>query len=82
MENSNDTTGNRTRDFPACSAVPQPTAPPRAPLLTCSSLFSSHRIYPIMQLSFGARGAVVVKHYATNRQVAGSIPDGVVGIFQ
>jgi hypothetical protein len=23
--------GNRTRDLPVCSAVPQPTAPPRAP---------------------------------------------------
>ena len=31
MKNSNDTTGNRTRDLPACSAVPQPTAPPRVP---------------------------------------------------
>ena len=31
IKNSNDTTGNRTRDLPACSAVPQPTAPPRAP---------------------------------------------------
>jgi hypothetical protein len=31
MKNSNDTTGNRTRDLPACSAVPQPTAPPGAP---------------------------------------------------
>ena len=31
MKNSNDTNGNRTRDLPACSAVPQPTAPPRAP---------------------------------------------------
>jgi hypothetical protein len=31
MKNSNDTTGNRTRDLPACSAEPQPTAPPRAP---------------------------------------------------
>jgi hypothetical protein len=30
MKNSNDTIGNRTRDFPTCSAVPQPTAPPRA----------------------------------------------------
>jgi hypothetical protein len=28
---SNDTITNRTRDPPACSAVPQPTAPPRAP---------------------------------------------------
>ena len=32
MKNSNETIGNRTRDLPACSAVPQPTAPPRAPL--------------------------------------------------
>jgi hypothetical protein len=32
MKNSNDTIGNRTRDRLACSAVPQPTAPPRAPL--------------------------------------------------
>jgi len=30
MKNSNDTIGNRTRDLPACSAVPQPSAPPRA----------------------------------------------------
>ena len=30
MKNSGDTIGNRTRDLPACSAVPQPTAPPRA----------------------------------------------------
>ena len=32
VKNSSDTIGNRTRDVPACSAVPQPTAPPRAPL--------------------------------------------------
>ena len=32
MKNSNDTIGNRTRDLPTCGAVPQPTAPPRAPL--------------------------------------------------
>ena len=30
MNNSNDTIGNRTRDLPVCSAVPQPTAPPAA----------------------------------------------------
>jgi hypothetical protein len=34
MKNSNDTVGNRTRVLPACSAVPQPTASPRTPLLT------------------------------------------------
>ena len=32
-KNSNDTIGNRTRDLMACSAVPQPTAPPRPPLI-------------------------------------------------
>jgi len=31
MKNSNDTIGNRTCDLPACSTVPQPTAPLRAP---------------------------------------------------
>jgi len=30
----------------------------------------------------GPRGGVVVKALATNRQVAGSIPDGVIGFFQ
>jgi len=30
-KNSSDTIGNRTRDLPACSTVPEPTAPPRAP---------------------------------------------------
>jgi hypothetical protein len=37
MKNSNDTIGNRTRDLPACSAVPQPTACPplRPPPWTC-----------------------------------------------
>ena len=32
MKNSNNIIGNRTRDLPACSAVPPPFAPPRAPL--------------------------------------------------
>jgi len=31
MKNSNDIIGNRTRDLPACGAVPQLTAPPHAP---------------------------------------------------
>jgi hypothetical protein len=33
MKNSSDTNGNRTRDLPTCSAVPQPTAPPRTPYI-------------------------------------------------
>jgi hypothetical protein len=28
MKNSNDIIGNRTRDLPACSAVPQPSVSP------------------------------------------------------
>ena len=32
------TSVNRTRDLPVCSAVPQPTAPPRAPVLVCVQL--------------------------------------------
>jgi hypothetical protein len=32
MKNSSDTIGNRTRDLPVSSAVPQPTAPPRPPV--------------------------------------------------
>jgi len=31
MKNSNDTIGNRTRDLPARSAVPQPAVPARTP---------------------------------------------------
>jgi hypothetical protein len=30
MKNFNDTIGNQSRDLPACSIVPQPTAPPAA----------------------------------------------------
>ena len=35
MKNSKDTIGNRTRDLPTCSAVPQPTALLRASPLCC-----------------------------------------------
>jgi hypothetical protein len=31
MKSSNDIIGNRTRNLPICSAVPQPTVLPRAP---------------------------------------------------
>ena len=49
MKNSNDTIGNRTRDLPTCSAVPQPTALPRSPscwlyyknILRCTDLWTS-----------------------------------------
>jgi hypothetical protein len=37
MKNANDTIGNRARDLPACRAVPQQTAPPRAPIISVAS---------------------------------------------
>jgi hypothetical protein len=40
MKNSNDTMRNRTRNLPVCRAVPQPTAPSRAPV-TCSKLLTA-----------------------------------------
>jgi hypothetical protein len=39
MKNSNDTIGNRTRDLPACSAVPQQTAPLRVSLIRSDKMF-------------------------------------------
>ena len=39
-KNSSDTIGNRTRDFPAGTEVPQPSAPPRGtPLRRCHLFF-------------------------------------------
>jgi len=38
MKNSIYTIGNRTRDLPACSAVPQPTALSRAPVSSIGDL--------------------------------------------
>ena len=39
IKNSSHPIGNRTRDLPACSAVPQPTAPPLTPLLPQQDVF-------------------------------------------
>ena len=39
MKTFNDTIGNRTRDLPACSSVPQPTAPPRAPVTMINTYY-------------------------------------------
>jgi hypothetical protein len=40
-KNSNDITCNRTRNLPACSAVPHPTAPRRAPTKHMNSSINS-----------------------------------------
>jgi len=44
MENSNDSIRNRTRDHPACSAVSQPSALPRAPCSIYVFLLDFHHI--------------------------------------
>ena len=41
MKNSNEIIGNRTRDLPACGAVPQSNAPPRGGGGSSSSSSSS-----------------------------------------
>jgi len=38
MKNSSDTTGNRTRELPACSAVPQSISPPQPVRLSFMTL--------------------------------------------
>jgi hypothetical protein len=41
MKNCNDIIGNGTHDLPACSAVPQTTAPPRAPRHRCTKIYQN-----------------------------------------
>jgi hypothetical protein len=50
MINSSDTIGIRTHDLPACSTVPQPTAPPRAPIF--NSIDNNYRISFLFNLDF------------------------------
>ena len=42
MKNSNDTIGNRTRDLPDCSTVPQSNALRRVPFVFISNCFLYH----------------------------------------
>ena len=70
MKKSNDIIGNRTRDLSACSAVPQPTAPPAAcPIyifitLRCIYIY----IYILMSEYFCSRW----EDKTLNRPVAGA----------
>jgi hypothetical protein len=46
MKNSSETIGNRTRNLPGCSTIPQPTGPLRVPLLNGAyTNFKSQNIY-------------------------------------
>ena len=56
MKNSNKTIGNRTRDLPACSAVPHLTALRRAPLVTTTRMLHltihSNISHPLPEFQF------------------------------
>ena len=56
MKNSNETIGNRTRDLPTCSAVPQPTAPPRWEL--GRDVFGNTKVKVQLVMNFYARNVV------------------------
>jgi len=58
MKKSNDTNGNRTRDLLACSAVPQPTAPPRAPTPSRAEVKERLEIYLFPLLISVARSRI------------------------
>jgi len=62
MKNSNDTISNRTRNLPVCSAVPQPTAPPRDPYAPKRNTFKQD----------GARNNAVVGAFAKLQQATNS----------
>jgi hypothetical protein len=47
MKNSNDTIGNRTRNLPSFSAVPQPTALPHAPTELLSDSYVFLPFFPV-----------------------------------
>ena len=47
IENSDGTIGNRTRDIPTCSSLPQTTAPPRDPGIYLRSI---HFIFVIVRI--------------------------------
>jgi hypothetical protein len=51
MKNSSDTNGNRTRYLLACSAVPQPTVPPRAPITVGKNSDCINKSYTVIQVS-------------------------------
>jgi len=75
MKHSNDTIRNQTRNLPSCSAVPQPTALPRAPMkhVTMTKNISKgnkkskivlfiERLPTILGLWFRASSVTQIKH--------------------
>jgi hypothetical protein len=61
MENPYDPIGNRTGDLPACSTEPQPTVPPRTPILTGEHKFCVFRKQ--MPATYMSGGPQVAYHW-------------------
>ena len=80
MENSNYIIGNRTRDLPACSAVPQPTATPRAPNVMQSGAyipcdFQSNQLYLHKQQgTLNSKYSSITLHGVASRQMSSQLP--------
>ena len=60
MKTFNDTIGNRARDLPSCSVVPQRTAPPRTPVICTVT-------YQMSMLMVQSRGLQVSNERITDR---------------
>ena len=43
---------------------------------------NGRKLFPAIGFPVGWALVKWLRHYTTNRQIAGSIPDGVIGIFQ
>ena len=80
MKNSNDTIGNRTRDLPACSAEPQPTAPPCAPNVMQSGAyvpfdFQNNQLYLHRQQgTLNCKYSSTTLHGVASRQMSSQLP--------
>ena len=75
MKNSNNTIGNRTRDLPACSAVPQPTAAPRAHLLCLELCINKEGIWIAQSVQLPATGSTVRGSNPGNSEISRTHPD-------
>ena len=62
MKNSSDTIGNRTRNLPACSAVLQPTRPPRAPYVSLIGTDRRAVVYSALPL-FGFTITICINYW-------------------
>jgi len=70
----NDTIGNRTRHLPVCSAVPQPTAPPRALLKTYQSCKTSSLYMTNLKQAYSEsvlKSKLIAQRNWNNRQIYG-----------